>query len=168
MTTKKEETKNLYQRLLAIMAEAGTIKKMGFNEFDKYSYVKESDISEKLQSLYVRHGVFCLNSIKSANTIQVTSSTGKPQNYSTVVAEYTFINVDNPEDRITVEAVGEGADRGDKAIYKALTGAHKYFLIRNFNLGSEEDAEKESPEVSKPVQPQVRGVREASANGLNF
>jgi hypothetical protein len=139
------EAKNLYQRLLAIMAEAGTIKKLGFNEFDKYSYVKESDIAEKMQALFVKHGVFVTNSVIENTTQTVVNSKGNPQLLSQVVSLYTFINADNPSEKHEVRAVGDGMDRGDKAVYKALTGAHKYMLIRNFNLGSEEDSEKESP-----------------------
>jgi hypothetical protein len=167
-------TPNLYQRLVAIMAEAGTIKKLGFNEFDKYSYVKESDIAEKMQALFVKHGVFVTNSVIEHSSTQVTSSTGKPSILSSVVSLYTFINADNPSERHEVRAVGDGMDRGDKAIYKALTGAHKYFLIRNFNLGSEEDAEKESPEKesapARAVAPQARGQQNGvkDTNALRF
>lgn len=160
------ESKNLYQRLLAIMAEAGTIKKLGFNEFDKYSYVKESDIAEKMQSLFVKHGVFVTNSVIEHSTVQVTNSKGNQQMLSQVVSLYTFINADNPSETHEVRAVGDGLDRGDKAIYKALTGAHKYMLIRNFNLGSEEDSEKESPSLGAESQVTTRAA--GSSSGFKF
>jgi hypothetical protein len=144
MTTK---TKNLFQRLLDIMEEAGTMKKAGYNDFNKYSYIKESDVAEKFQTLLVKHGVFLFSSVTEAKSVQVQSASGKPSILSTVQMQYTFVNVDNPEDKFSVNAAGDGMDTGDKAIYKALTGAHKYVLIRNFNLGSEDDAETASPEI---------------------
>ena len=151
MTTKTTKTKNLHQRLLAIMGEAGSMEKGGYNDFNKYSYIKESDVAKKFQDLLVKHGVFMFSSVEEAKSIQVQSAGGKPSILSTVKMLYTFVNVDDPEDDFKVYAAGDGMDTGDKAIYKALTGAHKYVLIRNFNLGSDEDAEKTSPSVGKQV-----------------
>ena len=144
---------NLHQRMLAIMEEAGSMKKEGFNDFNKYSYVKESDVAKKFQELLVKHGVFCYSSVEEVRSKQVESAKGKPNILSTVKMQYTFVNVDNPEDQMQVGAAGDGMDTGDKAIYKALTGAHKYVLIRNFNLGSDDDTEKESPAIGKQEQP---------------
>lgn len=159
-----QENRTLAMKLVDIMGEAGTIKKEGFNEFNKYSYVKESDVAEKLQGLFVKHKVFVLSSVDQVSEEQVTSSTGKPNMYAKVRVIYTFVNAENTEDRYVVTAYGSGMDVGDKAAYKALTGAHKYFLIRNFNLGSDEDAEKESPAVSQGKVP--KGIANIQNNFL--
>lgn len=139
---------NLYEKLVIIMSEMGTVAKNGKNEFDNYSYVKESDVSEKLQGLLVKNQVFVFSSIENSKSQQVTSSQGKPNILSTVHIKYTFVNAENPEEKFEVYSAGDGMDRGDKAIYKAITGAHKYFMIRNFNLGSDDDAEKDSPGIN--------------------
>jgi len=144
-----QEKINLHQRLLNIMEEAGTMNKGGTNEHHRYSYVKESDVAKKFQELLVKHRVFLFSSVQQAESKQVQSSTGKPNILASVMMEYTFVNVDKPEETFSVGASGDGMDAGDKAIYKALTGAHKYLLIRNFNLGSDDDAEKDSPAVGK-------------------
>jgi hypothetical protein len=138
---------NLFRRLLTIMEEAGSVQKGGYNEFDKYSYIAESDLAKHMQKLFVKHGVFVTSSVVGATTEPCKTSKGTPAMLSKVTMKYLFVNVDNPIDNHTVYAAGDGIDRGDKAIYKALTGAHKYFLIRNFNLGSDEDAEKDSHAV---------------------
>jgi hypothetical protein len=150
-----ENKKNLMSKLVSIMEEAGTVKKEGFNDFNKYKYVKESDVAEKLQGLFVKHKVFVFSSVLEANERQIQSSTGKANMYATVKMLYTFVDAENSEDRFEVQAYGSGMDVGDKAIYKALTGAHKYFLIRNFNLGSDDDAEKESPAVGETKEKTV-------------
>lgn len=54
---------------------------------------------------------------------------------------------------------GSGADSGDKALYKAVTGGHKFFLASNFNVA--EDMEPESdrdevPNVQIPPTPEKR------------
>lgn len=41
---------------------------------------------------------------------------------------------------------GEGIDKGDKAGYKAYTGALKYYLANTFMVATGDDPEKESPE----------------------
>ena len=144
------------------MEESGTMKKAGYNDFNKYSYVKESDVAEKFQSLLVKHRVFLFSSVTEAKSVQVQSASGKPSILSTVQMKYTFVNVDSPEDQFIVNATGDGMDTGDKAIYKALTGAHKYLLIRNFNLGSDNDAEVDSPEIGA----RVARPRVDATNGL--
>ncbi len=55
---------------------------------------------------------------------------------------------------------GSGADNGDKALYKAVTGGHKFFLASNFNVAEDNDPESDADEVSKvnniPTPPEKR------------
>ena len=46
----------------------------------------------------------------------------------------------------TTKITGEGIDKGDKAGYKAYTGALKYFLANTFMVATGDDPEKESPD----------------------
>ena len=52
-----------------------------------------------------------------------------------------------------IDCVGEGHDSGDKAIYKAITGARKYGLQCLLNLRSADDPEKDSNLDGKPLAP---------------
>ena len=62
---------------------------------------------------------------------------------------------------------GEGADTGDKAPYKAMTGALKYALLQSFLLASGDDPEDERGEMrnvpvpERPITPEQ--VRELEA-----
>lgn len=47
---------------------------------------------------------------------------------------------------LTIASYGEGRDRGDKAPYKALTGALKYALIQTFLIATGDDPEHEGSE----------------------
>ena len=51
---------------------------------------------------------------------------------------YTFTDVDTGEE-ITAKVAGEGLDPGDKAPYKAMTGALKYALLQSFLLATGDD-----------------------------
>jgi hypothetical protein len=52
------------------------------------------------------------------------------------------MDVDTAEE-ITVKVAGEGLDAGDKAPYKAMTGALKYALLQSFLLATGDDPEDE-------------------------
>lgn len=152
-------------KLLAIMAEMGTINKDGYNDHNKYTYIKESTIAKKIQPLLVKHRVFIVPNMISSVTRQITTSQGKSQNFTTVEVDYMIICADSGE-TVTSKAFGEGMDTGDKALYKASTGAHKYFLIRTFNLGSDEDAEDDSPDINTdPQAPKPVGVAKPTGQG---
>ncbi len=55
---------------------------------------------------------------------------------------YTFTDVDTGE-AITAKVAGQGLDSGDKAPYKAMTGALKYALLQSFLLATGDDPEEE-------------------------
>ena len=53
-----------------------------------------------------------------------------------------FTDVNSGEE-ITARVAGEGLDMGDKASYKAMTGALKYALLQSFLLATGDDPEDE-------------------------
>ena len=83
-----------------------------------------------------------------------------------VVMNYRFVDARSGEE-LTVRVAGEGADTGDKAPYKAMTGALKYALLQSFLLASGDDPEEERgdmrnvPGPASPTTPEQ--VRELEA-----
>ena len=59
-----------------------------------------------------------------------------------VVMAYTFTDVDSGEE-VIAKVAGQGLDPGDKAPYKAMTGALKYALLQSFLLATGDDPEDE-------------------------
>jgi hypothetical protein len=59
-----------------------------------------------------------------------------------LVMAYTFSDVDSGEE-IIAKVAGQGLDAGDKAPYKAMTGALKYALLQSFLLATGDDPEDE-------------------------
>lgn len=52
---------------------------------------------------------------------------------------------------------GSGSDNGDKALYKAITGGHKFFLASNFNVAEDNDPENDEGEMTpKYTAPEKR------------
>jgi hypothetical protein len=60
-------------------------------------------------------------------------------------------------EELTVRVAGEGADQGDKAPYKAMTGALKYALLQSFLLATGDDPEDERADArGGPSSPEPR------------
>jgi hypothetical protein len=58
---------------------------------------------------------------------------------------------------MVVPSLGAGTDSGDKAPYKAMTGASKYAELLSFLIPTGDDPEKdEKPSRQRPEQPQRR------------
>ena len=75
----------------------------------------------------------------------------------------------------TSTITGEGIDKGDKAGYKAYTGALKYYLANTFMVATGDDPAQESPEnkmnkkgsdVRKASPKQLEIIKKAYANDL--
>jgi hypothetical protein len=64
-----------------------------------------------------------------------------------VIMAYTFADVCSDEEVIAT-AAGQGLEAGDKAPYKAMTGALKYALLQTFLLATGDDPEDERVQSS--------------------
>ncbi len=74
-----------------------------------------------------------------------------------VTLDYEFIDGDSDE-VLSVPSYGEGRDRGDKAPYKALTGALKYALIQTFLIATGDDPEQEGLDNSRASADDGKGA----------
>lgn len=135
--------KNLVTKLSEILAEIGAVEKGGKNEKFNYSYIKEADVSNLIREAMGKKGVFCLPSVEEITEKEYTTSNNNTMHWVRVKVKYTLINADDPADRLEAIHYGDGSDSAEKGIYKALTGCHKYALLRIFCLGSEDDPENE-------------------------
>ena len=68
---------------------------------------------------------------------------------------FTIVNIDKPEDRVVASMGGQGADNGDKAIYKAISGTKKYFYAVTFAISTGDDPENETGHTKVPEKKDV-------------
>jgi hypothetical protein len=138
----------------ADLAAAG-IAKGDTNTFDNYKFRGIDAVLNALAPLLSKHGLIIMPSVTSSEIRGVQSSQGKPQQHAKVTVDYTLYDTEG--DSITHSFVGEGMDRGDKAINKACTAAFKYFLFEAFCIPVEgtPDADSESPEVGDTETPEM-------------
>ena len=142
--------RNLYQRLSDIMSDVGPIKKDQVNSFQKYKFRGIDDFQNALHPLFVKHGVIGIP--KSIDTISEIMKNAKGGSQIRVVEtmEYTFINIDNPDERISTQIIAEGIDSSDKATNKAHSAAQKYVLMQMFLVPTEDvaEADEDNPDIS--------------------
>lgn len=124
-----------------ILVEKGVLKKEGTNNFDKYKYFTEAQYKKLTNEIFVQTGL----DIKfSEIEYQTFEGTEKQSNGRMPKLEFELMDSETGFSEITI-ITGEGIDKGDKAGYKAYTGALKYFLANTFLIATGDDAEKESP-----------------------
>lgn len=143
----------LIGKLAAIMAEVERIPKNGTNEFHKYKYVTESDLVDALRGKLAKAGIVIIPSVEKATT-HVGAVQTKSGSQSLTDLEMSFTIYDAVSDqKITAKWAGQGADAGDKGIYKAMTGGMKYFLMKTFLVSTGDDPEGER-EIHKAATPE--------------
>ncbi len=125
-----------------VLKEKGILKKGGENKFDNYSYFSEAQYKELFTELFSDHGLELNFTELEYNTFE---GTEKQANGRMPKLEFILIDVETGFFETTA-ITGEGIDKGDKAGYKAYTGALKYFLADKFMVATGDDPEKESPD----------------------
>jgi hypothetical protein len=136
------QEKKLVRKLSEVMNEVKYIQKKGFNKFHKYSYATESDVAEKVREELAKRNVMMIPSVKEHILREHTNRSGNVEYIVTIDMEFTFFDGDTGEE-ITFNMSGEGQDAGDKAIYKAITGAQKYALMKVFMIPTGDDPERD-------------------------
>jgi hypothetical protein len=116
---------NLRQKLAEVRRRIGYIQKRGFNERNNYSYVTAADLAGAVGDILAELGVVIVPSLESIAYEAGRNGGGEVSRSAQVVMSYTFTDVDSGE-AITAKVAGQGLDSGDKAPYKAMTGALKY------------------------------------------
>jgi len=150
-STKKMQT--LVGKLAHIMAETPWVEKRGRNNFFNYDYAKESDILDAIRDKLAEAGVFVFTSVEDMQFRETPKKTrdGSPVNLVFVRTKHTFSDAESGE-TVEVHGYGCGEDSGDKAIYKAITGAMKYFVSKNFLMSTGDDPEKDEDKDEKSTQ----------------
>ena len=130
----------------------GILKKGGQNDYDHYSYFSEAQYKELFTELFSKNNLELKFSEIEYNTFE---GSGKNCNGRMTRLEFTLIDVETGFFETTI-ITGEGMDKGDKAGYKAYTGAVKYYLADTFLVATGDDAEKESPEENMNTKTERR------------
>jgi hypothetical protein len=137
----EQKGSTLARKLANVMGEVCKVPKSGRNDYHKYDYATESDLTEAIRSKLADQGVAILPSVVEVKSEPLASSK-RNEILTTATLEITLICAESGESRVT-RWQGQGLDAGDKGYYKAYTGAMKYFLMKTFLISTGDDPEED-------------------------
>jgi len=142
----------LAKKLVKILSNASKVKKSGMNQYAGYQYTTEGDLLELLRPQLVEEGIFIFTSIESVT---------REGDLTTVITKHTFVDSETGEEFV-IQSAGQGADKQDKGIYKAITGASKYMLWKTFLVESNDDPENDNANKSYTSKTPTKAVAKAT------
>lgn len=128
---------NIYQKLIEVRKTCQYLKKD--NKGYQFQYVSSSQTLGTLRQAMDEQGLLLVPAVNSFEVRDHTTSKGGHENYTLLDMTFTWVNADNPEERVECGWTGQGLDTGEKGVGKALTYAEKYFLLKFFNIATDKD-----------------------------
>lgn len=131
---------NIYEKLIEVRKSVPYLQKG--ESGPQFKYVSSSQV---LANCKAKMDELKLLLIPQVLSNKVTESTveyvekDRPKRTTTYFTEleieYTWLNVEKPDEKITCRWYGQGVDiAGEKGVGKALTYAEKYFMLKFFNI----------------------------------
>lgn len=140
---RKEKIMTLKEKLHAIYGTIDKIEKHGHNKFQNYDYIRAADVTNAIRKALMDQRVYAeINFVFDGPVYNIVreKSPSAPFSAVNVRCSIVFHDLDSTE-TLTSSGLGTGADTGDKAAYKAMTGALKYALKNGFLVPDEADPE---------------------------
>ena len=147
-------------KLRAALNQRGVLKREGQNIYDKYSYFSEAQYKQLFTELFSQHGLELHFTEVDYATFE---GPEKQANGRMPKLCFSLIDCETGYSEETI-ITGEGIDKGDKAGYKAYTGALKYYLANTFLVATGDDPEKDSPDQKM----NTKNERKASAKQIEI
>lgn len=145
-STQMEPKKQLKEKLYAVYNAIDMIEKSGHNKGQNYDYIKAADVTREIRKQLMEQRVYAeINFDFVGGPFTIARAKEKDAPFSAVLVKCSVVFHDLDSDAIlTGSGLGTGADTGDKAAYKAQTGALKYALKNSFLVPDEADPEADS------------------------
>lgn len=145
---------NIYEKMSSIVNELGTVAKnlnVDLGKGKNYKAVQEKDVLDAIKPLEDKYRIYSYpkeRKVIDNSILEKETSYGVTKNlYMRIETTYEFVNLDKPEEKITMVSYGDGIDSGDKAPGKAMTYSDKYSLLKAYKVATGDDPDKDaSPE----------------------
>lgn len=155
-----EKEMNIYEKMSAIVNELGTVAKnlnVDLGKGKNYKAVQEKDVLDSIKPLEEKYRVYSYpkeRKVIDNLILEKETSYGITKSlYMRIETTYEFVNIDKPEEKITMVSYGDGIDTGDKAPGKAMTYSDKYSLLKAYKVATGDDPDKDASDekgYSKP------------------
>lgn len=150
-TGEAKDLATLYAKIARVTAAMKRVPKHGENKFQHYKYATESDIVDTLREAMGNEKIAILPRVDRTERIEHPNERLGP-----ITRLYMTFTVACGDTGASVQMpwIGDGQDTADKGLYKAYTGAEKYFLMKLFLVATGDDPEQD-------VEPQAQPPRKA-------
>lgn len=148
---------NIYQRLNEVRRKVGYIQKDA--NVQGYKAVTHDMVTSEVRQYLIDYGVMIVPRQVSGEAVDSGSVTSKGAQIIRYEGRYEvdFVNIDNPEDRVTVPIEAHALDHGDKAPGKCISYATKYAMLKLFSIETGESDESRQELKPKPLNDEQIG-----------
>lgn len=146
------EQMTVVAKLVKATQELGTFAADKHNPQGRYDYISADQVLGRIGKVLAANGVMVIPAI--TRTEHLEGQTGKGTKSYVCNIEFCM-KITDGDGAVDMFWAGSGVDYGspDKALYKAITSGHKYFLMKLFNVGiGNEDGEHEAADQSQAQQ----------------
>lgn len=156
---KSGESMNIYQRINEVRKAIGYIQKDKAVSTGGGSYkaVTHDAVTGLVRQHLVDKGVVIVPTMVESKFNE--REEGAKQRLYEATYNVQFINMDQPEEMVSVMIQAHALDNGDKAPGKAISYATKYAILKLFNLETGEDEESRYQREEFDVTPFIDALR---------
>lgn len=155
---------NIFQRINEVRKKVNYVQKDKTVSGQNYKAVTHDAVTALVRNHLIEHGVLIIPRLRLSTMTEVgKTSTGTTIYRYAGLYDIDFVNVDNPEDKITVPGEAHANDSGDKAPGKATSYATKYAMLKLFSIETGEGDEGRVEPYATPVEK----ISEKQAADLN-
>lgn len=137
-----ENIQEIATALAKAQAEFKSVAKSGQNNQQGYRYPVLDDYMAVVKPSLAKHGLALTSSVEDISELETRETRSGSKQYGVRVRVVTRL-LHASGQWIEVGAWGEGLDTGDKAVYKAVTGARKYGVASLLSLATSDDPERD-------------------------
>lgn len=163
---KEECGMNIYQRINAVRKAITYIQKdksVSAGPAGSYRAVTHDAVTGMVRQHLVEHGLIIAPTL--IDSVFHPKEEGAKQRLYSASYDVRFINMDAPDECVTIRIEAHALDNGDKAPGKAISYATKYAILKLFNIETGEDEESRYQREEFDVAPHLEKI--AAADSLD-
>ncbi len=157
---------NIYQRINEVRKSITYIQKdksVSAGSAGSYRAVTHDAVTGMVRQHLVEHGVIIAPTL--IESVFHPKEEGAKQRLYSASYDVRFINMDAPDECVTIRIEAHALDNGDKAPGKAISYATKYAILKMFNIETGEDEESRYQREEFDVTPHLDKI--AAADSLD-
>lgn len=155
---------NIYQRINEVRKAIAYIQKdksVSAGPSGSYRAVTHDAVTGMIRQHLVEHGVIIAPTL--IESVFHPKEEGAKQRLYSASYDVRFINMDAPDECVTIRIEAHALDNGDKAPGKAISYATKYAILKLFNIETGEDEESRYQREEFDVTPHLDKIAAAES-----